>query len=54
MVFLFFTSMHREIDFSFFFFFFYAHTCVLICFRHVSLIGFVYGILTKDLSLLLI
>lgn len=41
-LFSFFTSTHREIDV--FSFFFYTHTCVLICFRHVTLIGFVYGI----------
>lgn len=46
-LFFFFLFLHLRIARSMFFpffFFFYTHTCVLICFRHVTLIGFVYGI----------
>lgn len=46
-LFFFFLFLHLRIARSMFFpffFFFYTHTCVLIYFRHVTLIGFVYGI----------
>lgn len=42
--FFFYIYASRDRCFFLFFFFFYTHTCVLICFRHVTLIGFVYGI----------